>query len=166
MKKVIAYTALHYGKEYLADAIRSVIDYVDQYWVIYTPVGSPGHRTDAPCPESKEELSWIANDAADKILCFDLNFLPLIEKLAPQLTTVKHFVAMVGRSHMPAQSTIAGLLCYEDLIDAEDGVYRWPEFDENTASGICLWVTKASENATRALDPSGSFAWRSKSNGA
>jgi acyl-CoA synthetase (AMP-forming)/AMP-acid ligase II len=42
-----------------------------------------------------EQIAWIANDAADKILCFDLNFLPLIEKLAPQLTTVKHFVAMV-----------------------------------------------------------------------
>ena len=65
-----------------------------------------------------EQIAWIANDAADKVLCFDLNFLPLVEKLAPQLTSVKHFVAMVGRSHMPAQSAIPGLLCYEDLFDA------------------------------------------------
>lgn len=64
MTKVIAYTALHYGRDFLASAIRSVIDYVDEMYVIYTPVGSHGHRTDAPCPESQEELFWIANDAA------------------------------------------------------------------------------------------------------
>ena len=84
-----------------------------------------------------EQIAWIANDAADKVLCFDLNFLPLVEKLAPQLSTVKQYVAMVGRSHMPAQTSIPNLLSYEDLVDAEDGVYRWPEFDENTASSIC-----------------------------
>jgi acyl-CoA synthetase (AMP-forming)/AMP-acid ligase II len=84
-----------------------------------------------------EQIAWIANDAADRVLCFDLTFLPLVEKLAPQLGSVQHFVAMTGRSHMPAQSTIPNLLCYEDLVDAEDGVYRWPEFDENTASSIC-----------------------------
>ena len=84
-----------------------------------------------------EQIAWIANDAADKVLCFDLTFLPLVEKLVPALTSVKHYVAMVGRSHMPAQTTIPNLLSYEELVDAEDGVYRWPEFDENTASSIC-----------------------------
>ncbi len=84
-----------------------------------------------------EQIAWIANDAADKVLCFDLTFLPLVEKLVPALASVKHYVAMTGRSHMPAQTTIPNLLCYEELVDAEDGVYRWPEFDENTASSIC-----------------------------
>ncbi len=84
-----------------------------------------------------EQIAWIVNDASDKVLCFDLSFLPLIEKLVPHLGCVQHFVAMAGRSHMPAQTGIPNLLSYEDLIDAEDGMYRWPEFDENTASSIC-----------------------------
>ena len=84
-----------------------------------------------------EQIAWIANDAADQVLCFDLTFLPLIEKLAPQLKSVRHFVLMTDRAHMPAQPGIAGLLCYEELIDAENGQYAWPEFDENTASSIC-----------------------------
>ncbi|HSW04763.1 3-(methylthio)propionyl-CoA ligase [Aquabacterium sp.] len=84
-----------------------------------------------------EQIVWIANDAADKVLCFELNFLPLIEKLAPQLSTVKHFVLMTDRAHMPADSKIPGLLCYEELVEAEDGRYSWPSFDENTASSIC-----------------------------
>jgi fatty-acyl-CoA synthase len=84
-----------------------------------------------------EQIAWIANDASDRVLCFDLTFLPLVEKLAPQLGTIKHYVLMTGRSHMPAQTTIPNLLCYEELVEAEDGRYAWPQFDENTASSIC-----------------------------
>ena len=84
-----------------------------------------------------EQIAWIADDASDRVLCFDATFLPLVEKLAPAMTSVKHFVMMVGRAHMPAASPIPNLLCYEELLDAEDGVYAWPEFDENTASSIC-----------------------------
>ncbi len=84
-----------------------------------------------------EQIAWIANDADDKVLCFDLTFLPLIEKLAPGLKTVKHFVLMTDRAHMPAQTGIPNLRCYEELVEAENGDYAWPEFDENTASSIC-----------------------------
>jgi len=84
-----------------------------------------------------EQIVWIANDAADQVLCFDLTFLPLVEKLAPALSTVKHFVLMSDRAHMPAQTAIPGLLCFEELLAAEDGAYTWPVFDENTASSLC-----------------------------
>lgn len=62
--KIIAYTALHYGRDYLAYSIRSVIDAVDEYHVLYTAQGSHGTRTQAPCPESEIELDAIAADAA------------------------------------------------------------------------------------------------------
>ncbi len=84
-----------------------------------------------------EQITWIANDAADSVLCFELNFLPLVEKLAGHLPTVKHFVLLTDRAHMPASTTIPNLLCYEELVNAEDGDYAWPAFDENTASSIC-----------------------------
>lgn len=84
-----------------------------------------------------EQIAWIANDAADAVLCFDLTFLPLVEKLAPAMKTAKHFVAMTDRAHMPASAALPGLLCYDELVDAENGDYAWPEFDENTASSIC-----------------------------
>ncbi|HJV59561.1 MAG TPA: 3-(methylthio)propionyl-CoA ligase [Albitalea sp.] len=84
-----------------------------------------------------EQIAWIANDASDKVLCFDLTFLPLIEKIAPALKSVEHFVLMTDRAHMPAQTAIPKLLCYDDLVEAEDGRYMWPDFDENTASTIC-----------------------------
>src|SRR5207244_8553516 len=80
-----------------------------------------------------EQIAWIANDATDQVLCFDATFLPLVEKLAPQLSTVKHFVLMTGRGHMPDKTAIPNLLCFDELVDAESGDYTWPEFDENTA---------------------------------
>ena len=61
-----------------------------------------------------EQIEWIANDAEDTVLCFDLTFLPLVEKLAPRLKTVRHFVLMSDRAHLPAQAGIPYFLkCHE-----------------------------------------------------
>ena len=83
-----------------------------------------------------EQITYIANHAEDKYLFFDLTFAPLIEKLAPLMTSVKGFVAMTDREHMPALG-VPNLLCYEELIGAQDSDYAWPTFDENTASSLC-----------------------------
>ncbi|MGE5202342.1 MAG: 3-(methylthio)propionyl-CoA ligase [Acidobacteriota bacterium] len=84
----------------------------------------------------QEQLTYIVNHAADKVLCFDVTFLPLVEKLAPQWKPVRHYVLMTDRAHMP-QSGLKNLLCYEDLVGAETPDMGWPEFDENTASSLC-----------------------------
>jgi len=84
-----------------------------------------------------EQIIWIANDAQDAVLCFDLNFLPLVEAMAPHMGSVRHFVLMSDRAHMPAQTSLPTLLCFEALIEAEDGRYEWPTFDEHAASSIC-----------------------------
>jgi fatty-acyl-CoA synthase len=39
-----------------------------------------------------DQIAYIANHAEDKVVFFDLTFAPLVEKLAPQLKSVKHFV--------------------------------------------------------------------------
>jgi fatty-acyl-CoA synthase len=84
-----------------------------------------------------DQLAYIANHAEDKVLCFDMTFLPLVEAVASKLASVKHFVAMTDRAHMPAESKIPGLVCYEELVEAESDAFVWPEFDENTASSLC-----------------------------
>ncbi|MGH8686446.1 MAG: 3-(methylthio)propionyl-CoA ligase [Burkholderiales bacterium] len=84
-----------------------------------------------------EQIVYVANHAEDKVLFFDLTFAPLVEKLAPMLKTVKHYVLMTDRAHMPAKSAIPNLLCYEELLAAEDDGYEWPEFDERTAACLC-----------------------------
>ncbi|MCB2003034.1 MAG: AMP-binding protein, partial [Rhodoferax sp.] len=84
-----------------------------------------------------EQIAWIARHAQDKVLFFDLSFVALVEAIAPLLESVEHFVLLAGREHMPAGSTIPGLLCYEELLQAQDDRYAWPQFDERTASSLC-----------------------------
>ena len=83
-----------------------------------------------------DQIAYIVNHAEDSYVFFDLTFAPLIEKLAPHCKGVKGWIAMTDRTHMPQQQ-IPGLLCYEDLLGAESADFEWPEFDENTASGLC-----------------------------
>ena len=35
------------------------------------------------------------------------------------------------------QTTLENVLCYEELIADQSSDFEWPEFDENTASGMC-----------------------------
>jgi acyl-CoA synthetase (AMP-forming)/AMP-acid ligase II len=83
-----------------------------------------------------DQLVYIVDHAQDEILFFDLSFLPLIEAIASRVKSVKKFVLMSDRAHVP-QSKVEGLLCYEDLITSNSDRFDWPEFDENTASSLC-----------------------------
>jgi fatty-acyl-CoA synthase len=83
-----------------------------------------------------DQITYIANHAEDKLVFFDVTFAPLVEKLAPQLKSVKHFVAMTDRAHLPKEK-IPNLLCYEDLVEKESAELEWPSFDERTAACLC-----------------------------
>ena len=84
-----------------------------------------------------DQVVYIADHAEDQVLFFDLSFLPIIEAIAGRVKTVKHFIAMTDRAHMPASSQVANLLCFEDLLKAQDDRFEWPLFDENQASSLC-----------------------------
>lgn len=73
--KVAAYVALHYGREFLAWAIASVIHDVDELYVLYSPEGSHLTRTPDRCPETRAELYALAvNTAGDKLRWHDGNW--------------------------------------------------------------------------------------------
>jgi acyl-CoA synthetase (AMP-forming)/AMP-acid ligase II len=84
-----------------------------------------------------DQVVWIADHAEDQVLFFDLTFLPLVEAVASRVKTIKAFVLMSDRAHMPATTQIPKLLCYEDLVEAASPEFSWPTFDENTASSLC-----------------------------
>ena len=84
-----------------------------------------------------DQVVGIADHAEDRVLFFDLTFLPLVEAIAQRVGTVRHFVAMTDRQHMPASTTIPDLLCYEDLIESQPAQFEWPALDENAAATLC-----------------------------
>lgn len=68
--KIVAYTPLLYGAEWLSWAIRSVIDVVDEYHVLYSPHGchNGNKRVELPPGEDARTLFEIAQDAAGRKL--------------------------------------------------------------------------------------------------
>ncbi len=86
-----------------------------------------------------DDLAYIVNDAGDVLLFADTTFAPLLASLAPRTPTVRAVVMMTDRANMPDVALPSGipLLCYEDLMEAADDGFEWPEFDEQTASGLC-----------------------------
>jgi acyl-CoA synthetase (AMP-forming)/AMP-acid ligase II len=84
-----------------------------------------------------DQVVYIADHAEDQLLFFDMTFLPLVEAVASRVKTVRHFVAMTDRAHMPANTKVPNLLCYEELLEVQDDRYDWPQFDENSASSLC-----------------------------
>jgi len=84
-----------------------------------------------------DQIAWITRHAEDSLLFFDLTFLPIIEKIAADCPTIKAFVLMTDAAHMPAKTAIPNLLCYEDLLAAQNDRYEWPMFDERLASSMC-----------------------------
>jgi len=85
---------------------------------------------------SAEQMTYIVGHAEDRLLFLDLTFVPLVENLAKAFPADLRYVILTDRAHMP-ETTLPGALCYEDLLAAEDGLFDWPEFDENTAAGLC-----------------------------
>jgi 3-(methylthio)propionyl---CoA ligase len=84
-----------------------------------------------------DQVVWIAEHAQDEVLCFDQTFLPLVQAVASRLASVRHFILMADKSHMPDGGQIPGLLCYEDLLGAVDDRFDWPVLDECSASSLC-----------------------------
>lgn len=84
-----------------------------------------------------DQVAYIANHAQDQILFFDLSFLSQVQALAQRNQSIKTYVALTDRAHMPATHNLPNLQCYEELLDAESDEYQWPTLDENCASSLC-----------------------------
>ncbi len=84
-----------------------------------------------------DQLTYIINHAEDGWIFTDTTFVPIFEKLQSELKTVKGYVIMTDRDHMPAETSLPNVVCYEDLLAEGDDGFEWPRFDENTACGMC-----------------------------
>jgi len=83
-----------------------------------------------------EQVAYIINHAEDKILFVDVLIVPLLEALKAHLSKVETIVVLTDKAHMP-ETSLPNVLCYEELLEAQPDDYQWPQFDENTASGMC-----------------------------
>jgi acyl-CoA synthetase (AMP-forming)/AMP-acid ligase II len=83
-----------------------------------------------------DQIQFIIQHAQDRVLFFDPAFLPLIESLAPSLTTIERFVLLAPAQALP-ESRVPGLVSYEAWLDAQSPTFDWPDLDEQAASALC-----------------------------
>ncbi|WJG10740.1 long-chain-fatty-acid--CoA ligase [Aliiglaciecola sp. LCG003] len=83
-----------------------------------------------------EQVNYIVNHAQDRFLFVDVLVMPLVEALHQNFESVEKIIVLTDKAHMP-KTSLPNVLCYEELLAQQSDNYIWPEFDENTACGMC-----------------------------
>lgn len=73
---------------------------------------------------SDEHIAYTINHAASRVLLYDRNLGPLVERLRARLDTVEHFVEL-------------SIADYERRIAPYPQTIEWPALDENAAAFLC-----------------------------
>src|SRR5260370_15342269 len=79
-----------------------------------------------------EQIVYIINHAADRLLFVETSFIPLLERLLPSLPKECQII-LLGE----AETTLPVLAPYDRLIAEESADFDWPWFDERTAPALC-----------------------------
>jgi fatty-acyl-CoA synthase len=80
-----------------------------------------------------DQLIFIANHAEDSIVFVDASLVPLLEKVAPHLETVRQYVILGDAP----QHSLKNAVSYEELIAPESDGFDWPQLDEQDAAFMC-----------------------------
>jgi fatty-acyl-CoA synthase len=82
-----------------------------------------------------EQLAYVINHGRSKVVLVDATALPLLVKVAPELTAVEHYV-LVGDADTSGLGDVP-VHRYEDLLAAAPDSYPWPELDERAPMAMC-----------------------------
>jgi fatty-acyl-CoA synthase len=94
----------------------------------------------------EEQLTYIVNHAADRVIFVDESLVAALAKLAPTFDSVAHYVVMGdGEVEESEIEKLPNALCYEELLaqaDSDPGragaeSFDYPELDERQAAALC-----------------------------
>jgi fatty-acyl-CoA synthase len=83
----------------------------------------------------RDQIAWIINHAEDRLMLVDLTFIPILEAIQNQLTTVTRFIVLTDAAYMPVTS-LKNAVDYESWLAEADGDFAWLDVDENAAAGM------------------------------
>jgi fatty-acyl-CoA synthase len=109
-------------------------EHVEAYFAIPC-MGAVLHTLNLRLPA--EQLTWIVNHAADRVVIVNGSLLPLIAPLLPQLPTLEHVVVSGPGDRSLLDGASPQVHEYEDLIAGKPTTYDWPELDERQAAAMC-----------------------------
>ena len=83
-----------------------------------------------------DEIVYIINHAEDRVLFVDPSYIGFLIGHKHLLNTVEHFY-VTGPKENEMAARMNGLEFLEDLLEAGDGLFEWPQLDEDTAAVLC-----------------------------
>ncbi|WP_030041832.1 long-chain fatty acid--CoA ligase [Streptomyces resistomycificus] len=123
------------GDDRVATLAWNNAEHVEAYFAIPS-MGAVLHTLNLRLPP--EQLVWIVNHAADRVVIANGSLLPLLAPLLPHLKTVEHVVvAGPGDRSLLAGADGVQVHEYEELIAGKPTTYDWPELDERQAAAMC-----------------------------
>ncbi|WP_329273893.1 long-chain fatty acid--CoA ligase [Streptomyces sp. NBC_01451] len=122
------------GDDRVATLMWNNPEHVEAYFAIPS-MGAVLHTLNLRLPP--EQLAWIVNHAADKVIIANGSLLPLLAPLLPHLKTVEHVVISGPGDRSALAGSHAQVHEYEDLIAGKPTGYDWPELDERTGASMC-----------------------------
>ncbi|WP_329100301.1 long-chain fatty acid--CoA ligase [Streptomyces sp. NBC_01439] len=120
--------------ERVATLMWNNAEHVEAYFAIPS-MGAVLHTLNLRLPP--EQLVFIVNHAADRVVLVNGTLLPLLAPLLPHLPTIEHVVV----TGIGDRSALEGLNVrvheYEELLDDASDSFDWPELDERQAAAMC-----------------------------
>jgi len=83
---------------------------------------------------SPEQVLYTMNHAEDDLVLVHDDFLPLLEQIQGQLTTVKGYLQLTDDTATATALPVLGE--YEDLLSQASDQYEFPDFDENSVATL------------------------------
>ncbi len=109
-------------------------EHVEAYFAIPC-MGAVLHTLNLRLPP--EQLTWIVNHAADRVILVNGTLLPLLAPLLPRLESVEHLVVVGPGDTSVLDGCRPAVHEYESLIADRPDRYEWPELDERQAAAMC-----------------------------
>ena len=109
-------------------------EHVEAYYAVPS-MGAILHTLNLRLPP--EQLVWIVNHAADRVIVANGSLIPLLAPLLPHLKTVEHVVVSGPGDRSLLDGSTVQVHEYEDLIADKPDSYDWPELDERQAAAMC-----------------------------
>lgn len=122
------------GDQRVATLMWNNSEHLEAYLAIPS-MGAVLHTLNLRLPA--DQLAWIVNHAADRVIIVNGSLVPLLAPLLPSLPTVEHVVVSGAGDRSPLEGVRARVHEYEELIAGRPTDFDWPEVDERDAAALC-----------------------------
>ncbi|QEV22390.1 long-chain fatty acid--CoA ligase [Streptomyces alboniger] len=109
-------------------------EHVEAYYAVPC-MGAILHTLNLRLPA--DQLTWIVNHAADRVIIVNGSLLGLLAPLLPHMATVEHIVVSGPGDRSLLADARARVHEYEELLTGKPTSYDWPELDERAAAAMC-----------------------------